>query len=527
MIKQMITLTKTELKSLYGINILRHTSDPSLKSRGRMLAVNAGALILFACLYIGAQTAAMIKFGAADAVPVMFTAVISLLIFFLSAFKAGNIIFRSSDKDIISALPVAPISVVVSRYIRLYAECAVLSAAANITWFIIYSANEGVTASGLLSAFASVLFLPLIPLSLASAFGTVITGISSRIKRRGLAEALLTLAFALAAMLGLSGLGFKAESLSVDEISALFETVSEKVTQLLPLLKLLCGGFMGGSTVGTLAFVLISVAAAVLTSLLASAFFTQIVTAANGSSADNDYRLEQLKSTSAENALFRREIRRYLSSGTYISNTIIGLVMMVILSGAAGAADLGKITAQIPVRINITGALPFFIGIMMTGPSPVSISLEGKNWWIIKSLPVTSRQILDAKLRFDLALKAPFYAVSELVMLFTVKAGVCDRLWLIAVPAVMGVFSGTFGLAANLKFPKLTWDTEVSVVKQSASSGIGMLVPMLSGIVLGSVSLFIPERYTPLSTPLMLMLMLLITAALYRSNIRHDMRDLS
>ena len=111
--------------------------------------------------------------------------------------------------------------------------------------------------------------------------------------------------------------------------------------------------------------------------------------------------------------------------------------------------------------------------------------------------------------------------------MFTVKAGVCDRLWLIAVPAVMGVFSGTFGLAANLKFPKLTWDTEVSVVKQSASSGIGMLVPMLSGIVLGGVSLFIPERYTPLSTPLILMLMLLITAALYRSNIRHDMRDLS
>ena len=96
-----------------------------------------------------------------------------------------------------------------------------------------------------------------------------------------------------------------------------------------------------------------------------------------------------------------------------------------------------------------------------------SISLEGKNLWLMQSLPVTPWQVLRGKLNLHLLL-------TEIPVLF---CGIC--VWIVLrphplagiamvlLPMAYGALCATFGLSMNLCKPNLNWTSETVVVKQS------------------------------------------------------------
>ena len=80
----------------------------------------------------------------------------------------------------------------------------------------------------------------------------------------------------------------------------------------------------------------------------------------------------------------------------------IGVLMSLMLAVASffvSDADLKRMLGvQIPEQM-LKGILPLILGalIMMTCTTSVSLSLEGKNLWILKSLPITKEEIYKGK----------------------------------------------------------------------------------------------------------------------------------
>ena len=103
-----------------------------------------------------------------------------------------------------------------------------------------------------------------------------------------------------------------------------------------------------------------------------------------------------------------------------------------------------------------------------------SVSLEGKNLWIAQSLPVSSKQVLAAKLKLHLLLTVlpaiPLLAVVEWLlrpdMAFAALIPVATLLFI--------VFMATLGLCVNLKIPNLNWTSEIVPIKQSMSVMIAL-----------------------------------------------------
>ena len=154
--------------------------------------------------------------------------------------------------------------------------------------------------------------------------------------------------------------------------------------------------------------------------------------------------------------------------------------MALILAVALGFVDLNKIVesaGKLPVEINVNNSIPFLLAVIycMMTITASSVSMEGKSWWIMRVLPIGTKEILGAKLLFNMIFMAPFYLVTEIIMLFTVNAGALERIWLIIIPGITIVFSILFGLFLNLKFPKFNWENEVEVVKQSAAVGLSLV----------------------------------------------------
>lgn len=145
-----------------------------------------------------------------------------------------------------------------------------------------------------------------------------------------------------------------------------------------------------------------------------------------------------------------------------------------------------------------------------------SISLEGKNWWIVKTLPLSAKAVMDAKILMNLLLMLPFYLVSEVLLILALRPGILDILWLFLIPAVIILFSCVYGLAVNLHFPVMDWENEASIVKQSLSATLGGMGGFVLSILCIVAIVFLPGAYVGLFKVGICIFLLGATAVLYR-----------
>ena len=187
--------------------------------------------------------------------------------------------------------------------------------------------------------------------------------------------------------------------------------------------------------------------------------------------------------------------------------------MAVIFACSLLFVDMNDAFKGLPLTIDINAAIPvLFAGILvLNAPIATSVSMEGKEFWIIRTLPVLDRDILKCKLMFSIMLLAPFYIVGEVIMIIALRPSIMELIWMIALPVAIMICTLVVGLAVNLKFPKLKWDSEVEVVKQSASTMIGGLGGFLIALVAAIPLVLVSEMYYGLAACIEFSIVVLIT----------------
>ncbi len=524
--RQIKALAVTELCNLYGINVLRHTKDTIERRKKLVVYGIIVVLLMFVVVYAGAQSYALVSLGAGSAVPSYLIAMSGILSLMLAVFKAGSVLFRKNSFDIISSLPLSDGAVVFSRFLRLYIESFIVSSLIMLPGFVVYAVMCAPSVMFNISALFGVVTAPLIPVAIATAVGALITGVSSRMKHKSIVEAVLSVLLVLGVFaLSSSASGMEGE-MTEEAIMQLVGSISDMLGKVYPPAEMFGNAAVEGDIVSLLLFVGVSVAAFAVVALIVSLNFRGICQRLHGTSAKHSYKMQEQQQTSLTKALVQREAKRYFSSGVYVTNTIIGPIFAVAMSVALIFVDVNTLLPELPVAININAALPFVFAavLCMMNPSALSVSMEGKQWWIAMSLPLSTKDIINGKLLFSLCLLAPFYVVSEVVVMSTQSFDLAERIWFVLVPAVSAVFSCMFGVFMNLKLPKMQWETEVEVVKQSASSMIGGLVGALVLIVFAFAAAVIPQKFILMFNACACVILGVVALVLYRGCIKKDLR---
>ncbi|MCL2316468.1 MAG: hypothetical protein FWC46_05210, partial [Actinomycetia bacterium] len=126
----------------------------------------------------------------------------------------------------------------------------------------------------------------------------------------------------------------------------------------------------------------------------------------------------------------------------------------------------------------------FFLAI--TNTTAPSISLEGKNLWIIQSLPVGAATILRAKWLVQACAVVPVILVAGGITVFTVGIG-WGGFAAVVVPCVLFTLTGAgVGLIFNLHFYRFDFYNDQQVVKNSAS----VILTMGTMVVVVCVAVF-------------------------------------
>ena len=197
----------------------------------------------------------------------------------------------------------------------------------------------------------------------------------------------------------------------------------------------------------------------------------------------------------------------YFSIPIYVVNTILGplfilmigiliviigkdfvlnLIINLVQSGYENGAPDNVINAVI--RYSNVGII--FAMTLMGAVMPVtscSISLEGKELWILKANPISSKDVFLAKLLVNVALySVPVLATS---ILLCSQIGFEYFVYVFLILIFITLLSSVIGLYSNLLLPKFEYESEMQVVKQSAAVLVSMGLNTL--MVLANIGLVI------------------------------------
>lgn len=528
MLAQSKLIAALELKNLFGLNILRHTKDKSVKNRALLLGIAWVMVILMVFFYVGGLAYGLITLGLGGVLPAYLVTIASLIILMFGMFKAGDMIFNRSGYEILSSLPLTQESIVIGRFVRMYVEDFLISLLALIPGGAVYAILVRPAWYIYLFWLVAAFLIPLLPLSLATLLGVVISGISSRMKNKSASQVILSLAIVLGVFWFSSVMGTNAESLTPEMLADLAETVAELIGRVYPPALWLGNAMYTGSVVSLALCAAVYLAVFMAVMLLAARNFHAICRRLSVTTAKHDYRMEQQTQSSALKSLWLREIKRYFASGIYVTNTIMGPILGTIMAAAYLIAGQESVNRLLGVELDLGKWLPFLVGgsFAMMPATAVSISMEGKNWWITKTLPLPTRTVLDAKLLMNLSLMLPFYIVSEVLMAIALKPGIVELVWMLVIPALIILFACVFGITANLLLPNFNWDNEVSVVKQSAAAVVGGFGGPIATVLFALAVGLLPAAHTNLMKLACALILHGATVLLYRKNNATDLRKL-
>ncbi len=521
-------LLSLELRSMFGINRMLHTKDPKERGRYRLLCVAWILLIAMAISYVSGLVFGLCTLGMSAIVPAYLAVLASVCIVMFGIFTAGNKIFSQKGYDLLVSMPLSSRAIVLSRFLGMYLADLALTGLIMIPGIVTYGICVQPSFWFYLLAMIGMLFVPAIPLVLSTLIGTLVLAISSRMKGKNMVQTVLMVLLVVGVMVVSFGMGNMTEEIAPDQLSNLVQTVSGVIQKIYPPAIWLSDGVVHPNVWMLGLFVLVSAAVAALTVFVVSVRFSSILHRLMSFHAKHDYKIRDMTSRGLLKTLYLREAKRYFSSSIYVTNTIIGPILGAVMAIALCVAGVESVQGAIPLPVNIPSLLPFVfaaIFCMMTTTS-VSISMEGKHIWIVKSLPIPVKTWLDSKILFNLSLMFPFYLVSVAALAIGTRASLLETVWLVLVPLSLMLFAAVFGITINLKLHRFDWEQEAAVVKQSAPAMLGGFSGFFASLLSGMLVLLVPTPLGDWAKLAVCLLLLIATALMYRSNNRKNFADL-
>lgn len=389
---------------------------------------------------------------------------------FGSVFNTYSGLYLSKDNDLLLSFPIPVRCIMSARLLGVYLMGLLYSSVVIIPAVIVYWITAPFTFLSVAGSVLLVLLISVIVLILSCLLGWVVAKASLKLKNKSFISVVLSLLFFAAYYF----FYYKAQVLINDLLANTFEYAVKIKNAAYPLYAL---GLIG--TGNPTAMFCVSVVVAVIFALMwmvLSRSFTKIATS-SGKTSRTEYRETAVKTKSVSGAVLGKEFKRLTSSANYMLNCGLGTVFLFIL-GVALLLKGGELISG--MKKIFEGMFPGSISVLMCSvicmfasmniTAAPSVSLEGRNLWLMQSLPVTPWQVLRSKLYVQLI-------ITGIPVLFcTVCAAIVTPCTLLQFmfPIIYTVFFAFFALSLGVKIPNLTWTNEIVPIKQSAAVMISM-----------------------------------------------------
>ena len=429
----------------------------------------------------------------------LFFALAGLLAFafgiFGTVFTTQNQMYQAKDNDLLLAMPLKPNAIVGSRVFVLYLLTMVFVAVVMMPAGLVYSLKYGFSVSFWLMYLVSMVLIGLLTQAVTCFLGWLLHFLLAGFRHKAIVATVFMTAVMILYFAGIN---------QIENLMMLLVNNGGKIASAIqsfawPFYALGVACFGDWLQFGLLALLCVGVFA-IVTIVLNVTFVKAMLVGGKTKRAAKQKRDDKVRT--AMGAVCRKECKRFFTSTTYLVNIGMGLFMIVAFVGAAVMfQDKVMMAMEQMTEINLRMLLPvLLVGVMgllasMTPISAPSVSLEGKNIWILRSMPISGADVLKGKLRFHCIASVPLSMVGMIVLGIVYRCSVVEILMMAIGAAVLFVLTGVLGLIFNMCFPRLDWPNEAGPCKQSMAVffsifGMMFISAIYVGIYFGFVALF-------------------------------------
>lgn len=445
-------------------------------------------------VYMAGMSQALQMMMALDLLPLIGVAGASVAVIVTTIYKTTGLLFGFRDYDLVNALPFTTRTVVTCRFMLLYLWNLFFTTSLMIPAGIVYAVFASPTWGFWPVYIAEILLTPLLPCVVAAVIG-ILTGLIARhFKKRGFVGIILTVAFIVAWMLFVFDLSDDA----LNQLAAMAPMIKNALGTMYPPAMWAVRGCCDLDMATFALFAGVSVGSFAAFVAIVAPEFKRINAALTASRVTRDYKLTKLRRHSAYQALLSREWKRVTRSSTLFMNACIGNILMVVFAAiilAAGDTDaFAEFTGTsespltgLDLHAYVLVAVFFAMFVSMSSTTVSSISLEGKQLWIVKSLPVPTWDVLRSKLEVDLRITITGCAIAAALLWINFSEAGPMGIVFFVIPYVYGFYAAVWGLWLGLKYADFDWTSEITPLKQGKAVMVMTLGNM--GIVFASIIL--------------------------------------
>ncbi len=477
-----------------------------------MIFVAAMLLVLLVAFFTAMATA-LKPLGLLYLIPEIAMAAACITSLVTTIYKTNGLLFGFRDYDLVMALPVKTSTVIESRMMILYVMNLFFCMFLMIPSAVIYGMYAAPSPVFYLMFAVCLVMVPLVPLVIATVIGSLIAVAASHFKRKSGMNIILTVVALLAWM---------AFVMNMDTVVTNFANIGPSIAGVINQIYLPAAWYTQaiceGSLPAFLLFVGVSAAVFAVFVLVVARNFKQLNSAVTANRTTSNYKMEELRQSAPSKALYHKEWKRLTSSSAYLMNTGIGVILLTILSVVMlifGAQQVAQILGMPEIADGLATVAPVGMGffMVMTCTSACSVSLEGKSLWIIKSMPVSAKDILAAKLKVNLTLVVAAVAINSTIFSIVLQTTPLQTVLMYVTPLLYGTFTAVFGLKLNLTYPNFDWDSEIKVIKQ----GMPMMITVFVGIGITIVPAVLAFFWGEVVVYVVTAVLAVFTVALYRN----------
>lgn len=484
MFKALLKKQFLELFSFYFTN--KKTGKSRAKSSTISMLVLYSILMVFVGVMFGFLAYQLAVYFLEINYDWLYFAMMGLMAVFLGVFGgvfntyAG--LYHAKDNELLLSMPIEPSKILFVRMIGVYAIGFMYESIVIIPAVIVYWLIKTPTFLSVLFPVLLVFIIGFLVLTLTCALGWVVAIISSKLKNKSYITVILSLAFIALYYFVYYNLNNLLQLLTQNA-----ESIGNVMRSgLYPFYQL--GLAASGDILGMLIFTAIVGALFALTYYVLSKSFIRITTTNKGAKK-KVYREKTAKASGSGVALLSKEFKRFLNSPTYMLNCGFGVVFLVFITIFAiiktdwirsiiFALNISDPNLVQMVPIVLCAAVCMLVS--MNPISAPSISLEGKNIWILQSMPVETHKILLSKQGIHIIVNGLSALFATVTVGFIARLSLLDIVICSLFAAVFVLFTAAAGVALNLAKPNLDWKNETVPIKQNMS----VLILLFGGWVL-------------------------------------------
>ena len=486
-------LVRNRLRSLLGTLVgKRKSGDIKKATVGRVIAfVALYAFVILSFASFSAVVAyemgrVLIPIGASWLYFSLFMLASLSVIFIFSIFETKSELFECKDNDLLLSMPIKPKDIVASRILVVLIYNYVEGLVVMLPCIIVY-AIFSLDIVGIIGGFLVLMFIPIIATALASAVGYLVASISKKLKKNSFLIVGISVVFLLLYFWGYNAL--------INNFSAFLENIQDAGGldgSSMPLLYYI-GSAALLKPICTLILICASIGIGALAYFVISKSYIKIVTE-NYGVKKAVYKSTSYKAKRSLYALIAKELKRFSTSATYMLNSGLGLIFEVIVGVLAvfnrsvisemGTALFANSSASPQTAIMPSMVAAILLLSSLNVMSACSLSLEGRQLWILKTVPLKDREVLISKFMPQIILTVPPTLLCSILFMIATSAPIEYWLFFVLTPIFASTFSAIFGVVINVAFPKFDFENEVQPIKQSLSVFIVMMAGMLITTVL-------------------------------------------